>query len=1296
MSATSSHIDEYSSDQQQSENVEIFTFILHFSKDGKFAGSSITYRSLLWVSWLGPDVVAGGKWLDLMMPAGRSYVEQLYKEATKAGKPLEMTKDLVLGGEKRSISFSFLALSETGEGQNDMLCVARTREAVAEVPVEPDLELDWMESLPLPGFIVNQRYTIRYVNAAALRLLQPQRKDRNTLLKSKMDDVLLGFVTPDPEVLLKESDVRASYEHPFEFRVGLTDPAIFVRFSISRAPESLGEGQYVVLFQEVSNLVAEKEKAKSYEQELATLFENSTEGILIVDPETGSMLNVNQRAADILQLTMDDLLDKNWSEIFMEPYDYRAPEYRRGALNKPYVFEADWIVGKGGTVSLEVSCSTSGFAKNQGVTLAYLRDVSERRRLNSQKILEQKRLKLQEQLGKTVSGRGTADKIFEMVRKGLTQLSASKYTIGYTEEVDGLYLLKEDHLKSTIGRRPAAFLERKIETDNVFLTQMRSMGGGAVEPIGYVTNEIEINGIFSAIAKVEHEIPAKIKRSAEVREMLIAKLGRVYTPKWNFVAFLGSETSTDSRQVITQFLNFVSTTLERHFASEALKVREQKFKSIFEGNLTGMFLLDLSGKIIDCNAAFAQILGVATHRNLIGKKIGDFVTNLEKPRDLEFLGRNSKIQSLESTWRLRSGKGVRVLESLTLIKGDHEQPDFLQGTAIDVSGLDGTVPAQPGLSRFPEETTATMVKFSDSFDLLCHNSAAENFLNDFLDENGKPHPVGMLLITEHLEKDSTVPFELPLGPRHYLLTVKKADEKNQCNLLALDVTHCKMVEKQREAIFRIGKIVNDSAVTFYDACGQIHDELAKVLDTRNLYIATYQHGTNEISLPYVVDTLLPGVKSIGPRKNGKGMTEYVLRKREPILLKSRDIQALIDDDVVEPDGILPMSWMGAPLITNHKAVGLLAIQSYDNENAFGTEDLELLKFASDMVAQVLQFVQAQEELVKSENEFRLLAENAPGVILRINRRSIIEYLNKPNPELGLEVGKSIRAHIPITQWPVFQKKVTETWKYKTQSTAEISMVGADREMRWFSVNMAMFPQIDGKETILLILDEITAKKTGEINVLNALTDGQENERRRIAQELHDGLGQLLSVIKLNLMLINKKMEDKSVLDPVLKVTEDAIAEYRAISHNLIPPALKENGLIKALRDTCRQVEGLTGQEVELMVDGDASRIPQSMEFQMFRIVQELINNSSKHGHAKRVRITISVMESDLVVNVTDNGAGFDPKALENAKGIGVRNIYARAHILGGEVNYESAPGAGTSVTVRAPLLTKMSHENSNR
>jgi len=115
-----------------------------------------------------------------------------------------------------------------------------------------------------------------------------------------------------------------------------------------------------------------------------------------------------------------------------------------------------------------------------------------------------------------------------------------------------------------------------------------------------------------------------------------------------------------------------------------------------------------------------------------------------------------------------------------------------------------------------------------------------------------------------------------------------------------------------------------------------------------------------------------------------------------------------------------------------------------------------------------------------------------------------------------------------------------------------------------------------------------------------------------------------------------------------------------------------------------------------MVDGDASRIPQSMEFQMFRIVQELINNSSKHGHAKRVRITISVMESDLVVNVTDNGAGFDPKALENAKGIGVRNIYARAHILGGEVNYESAPGAGTSVTVRAPLLTKMSHENSNR
>jgi signal transduction histidine kinase len=217
---------------------------------------------------------------------------------------------------------------------------------------------------------------------------------------------------------------------------------------------------------------------------------------------------------------------------------------------------------------------------------------------------------------------------------------------------------------------------------------------------------------------------------------------------------------------------------------------------------------------------------------------------------------------------------------------------------------------------------------------------------------------------------------------------------------------------------------------------------------------------------------------------------------------------------------------------------------------------------------------------------------------------------------------------------------------------------------------------------------INAERIREQEIrMNAVFQAQEEERRRIAKELHDGIGQTISAVKLNYQSLSQKINQPDLIPNFKKVErmlDDAGTEVRNISHQMLPKELEQFGLVPA-------VEGMLSQNLEnaplkyqFEYSGFTERIGTQIELAMFRILQELISNVVKHSKANLLTVQLVKLQTHVVLNVSDNGIGFDVECSEK-NGIGLLNIASRIDAIKGHLHYESAPGKGTTVTIRTPI-----------
>lgn len=201
--------------------------------------------------------------------------------------------------------------------------------------------------------------------------------------------------------------------------------------------------------------------------------------------------------------------------------------------------------------------------------------------------------------------------------------------------------------------------------------------------------------------------------------------------------------------------------------------------------------------------------------------------------------------------------------------------------------------------------------------------------------------------------------------------------------------------------------------------------------------------------------------------------------------------------------------------------------------------------------------------------------------------------------------------------------------------------------------------------------------------LHAVIVTQEEERKRIAQDLHDDISSKLNIVSLNTHLLSApnltEAETKEITDNIINLTAKALENSRKIAHNLLPPVFEKFGLNAGIQELCEEFESSKSVKVayENEVDFDEKEIDRHLH--VFRILQELMNNSLNHGKASQIWINFENQNGINTCHYKDNGVGFDSKNAENQKGLGMKNIDSRVSFLNGTLEIDSEMGKGIAV-----------------
>jgi two-component system sensor histidine kinase DegS len=290
-------------------------------------------------------------------------------------------------------------------------------------------------------------------------------------------------------------------------------------------------------------------------------------------------------------------------------------------------------------------------------------------------------------------------------------------------------------------------------------------------------------------------------------------------------------------------------------------------------------------------------------------------------------------------------------------------------------------------------------------------------------------------------------------------------------------------------------------------------------------------------------------------------------------------------------------------------------------------------------------------------------------------------------------------------------ELVETVSEQKLWQGEIHFKPGSQKDSWFDIVVTpVYNEHDEIEELVILGSDISRRKIAEhtMNRKNRaeiekkinqqkfrsvlILEGQEEERKRIAMDIHDGIGQMLTSLKYQIESIDLNQNEKArqkiaELDHLIK---DIIREVRKVTFNLKPTVLGDYGLQAGLNVFIQEIKKLTTIDLQYRTSGAIPRLPQKIENNIFRIIQEAINNAIKYSEAGRITVSLKQVENDLIITVKDDGKGFDTKIAESRSsnldsGRGFFNMYERTEYVNGNLEIQSEPGQGTTVSLTMPV-----------
>ena len=281
---------------------------------------------------------------------------------------------------------------------------------------------------------------------------------------------------------------------------------------------------------------------------------------------------------------------------------------------------------------------------------------------------------------------------------------------------------------------------------------------------------------------------------------------------------------------------------------------------------------------------------------------------------------------------------------------------------------------------------------------------------------------------------------------------------------------------------------------------------------------------------------------------------------------------------------------------------------------------------------------------------------------------------------------------------------------RTGWQGEISATPKEGNRRYFEMSLLPFLKHKENHQLLIIFIDITKRKEAhdeierltkshfeerisqQKNVSRQIIENQEREQNRIARDLHDGIGQMLTGLKFTLESIDLKDPEKAQakITHLKNLSLDIIKGIRTATFNLTPPELTDHGLIPALAKLTKELSNLTGKHIQLHNKTDFNlRLDSLVEINTYRITQEAINNALKYAGSKIIMVSVRHSKSMLSITIDDDGKGFDPSGidLENREGggMGMTFMHERMNYINGRLFVNSEPGKGTRIVLNIPI-----------
>ena len=716
---------------------------------------------------------------------------------------------------------------------------------------------------------------------------------------------------------------------------------------------------------------------------------------------------------------------------------------------------------------------------------------------------------------------------------------------------------------------------------------------------------------------------------------------------------------------------------ERKQSEKALRESEERFRGLYENATLGLYRTTPDGKILLANPSLVKMLGFSSFSELAQRNLEEkgFEPGYERAEFKHRLATEGEVKGLEASWTRRDGTAICVRESAKAIRDAEDKIAYYEGTVEDITERKRAEEAlrqseEKFLKAFrgsPVAITLSRVRdhrfieVNDTFERLTGYRREEVIGSTASDiglwvDPSQREELTKRLLSERSLRDLELRFRVKNGSVLTCLIAAELIEvgNEPCILsVASDITQRKLTEDRLRE---------------YEKAVEGLEEMIVVVDRQYRYLIANRKFLN---LRNMTKEQVEGRFANEVLNNG--VFETVVKEK---------LDECFRGNVVR---------FGMKYTYPELGERDISVSYFPIEGATGVDR------AACIFQDVTERKQMEEALKKSEEKFSKAFRESPLVvaITRMQDHRYLDVSESFEQWIGWRREEVIgRTPFDIGIWvdpaerSEFVKRlqadgVVRNLEFRYRRKDGVEMVG---------LGSGELIEIGNEQCVISVITDITDRKQAEealSGMTRKLVEAQEQERARIARELHDDINQRIALLAIELDQLREKHKDlpfkvRGHVQKLQRITADVASRVYALSHELYSSIPDSLGLAKGMRSWCREFGKRQKMEIDFK-SHDLPRLPQEISLCLFRVLQEALHNSAKHSGVERIEVQIGENSGEIHLIVSDSGKGFDIDAARRRGGLGLLSMQERVRLVGGTIVINSKPLGGTTLRVCVPF-----------